>query len=55
MRGGVGAGSLRDSGTRVPRFSISRHGYILWPRWAARIGVTRSHGGVLTADRQCTE
>ena len=29
---------------------------ILWPRWVARIGVTRStEACFLTADRQCTE
>ena len=29
---------------------------ILWPRWVARIGVTRStQAWFLTADRQCTE
>ena len=29
---------------------------ILWPRWVARIGVTRAtQARVLTADRQCTE
>ena len=29
---------------------------ILWPRWVARIGVTRStQACFLTADRQCTE
>ena len=28
---------------------------ILWPRWVARIGVTRStQAWFLTADRQCT-
>ena len=31
-------------------------GDILWPRWVARIGVTRStEACFLTADRQCTE
>ena len=31
-------------------------GEILWPRWAARIGVTRStQACILTAGRQCTE
>ena len=29
---------------------------ILWPRWVARIGVTRAtEACFLTADRQCTE
>ena len=44
---------------RFAEFLLSRGSLpvdILWPRWVARIGVTRStHACFLAADRQCTE
>ena len=40
----------------LPLSRFSRWISILWPRWVARIGLTRStQACLLTADRQCTE
>ena len=47
--------SVKSSLTRGPLFSRFEVD-ILWPRWVARIGVTRAtEACFLTADRQCTE
>ena len=52
ISGNLGLGQARGRGVILEVLEVD----ILWPRWVARIGVTRStEACFLTADRQCTE